>query len=80
MSESSKQEMPNRGMANFEYPNELPDGWFNKSIDEKLTLLMKTLSTQSQSLSEIPNITKKFNELSSKFDNINKRLDDFNSK
>ncbi|XP_044584959.1 uncharacterized protein LOC123265327 [Cotesia glomerata] len=47
---------------------------------EKLTLLMKTLSTHSQSLSEVPNITKKFNELSTKFDNINKRLDDLHDK
>ncbi|KAH0537977.1 hypothetical protein KQX54_002416 [Cotesia glomerata] len=80
MSESAKQTIPNPEAINSESQNELPDGWFNKSTDEKLTLLMKTLSTHSQSLSEIPNITKKFNELSTKFDNINKRLDDLHDK
>ncbi|KAH0562691.1 hypothetical protein KQX54_000680, partial [Cotesia glomerata] len=67
MAELTNQVIQNSGATNSESQNELPDGWFNKSTDEKLTLLMTTISTH---------ITKKVNEMSSKFDNLNKRLDE----
>ncbi|KAH0557463.1 hypothetical protein KQX54_006394 [Cotesia glomerata] len=71
MAELTNQVIQNSGATNSESQNELPDGWFNKSTDEKLTLLMTTISTH---------ITKKVNEMSSKFDNLNKRLDELHSK
>ncbi|XP_074101784.1 uncharacterized protein LOC141529211 [Cotesia typhae] len=66
----------NSGATSSESQNKLPDGWFNKSTDEKLTLLMETLSTHSQSLSEIPNITKSSMNYRQKLNSKVKKLED----